>query len=147
MQTIDNSRIASWDEVDDAFVDGEESIATESQQDQSRVWNECIDALLRIWCDDEQPDDGTSVRPSRAAIEAALTWLSLLQRQFPTLPPTMIMAEPAGGIIIERRVQLANGDDMLSEFTFYNDMRAEGTFYRNGKIFSMAPIPLSPRNL
>jgi hypothetical protein len=146
MQTIESGRISSWDEVDNAFANEQEGIATESQQDESLVWNECFDALLRIWHADEQDRGGTFVPPNRIAIEAALTWLSHLRRQFPSLPPTMITAEPAGGIIVERRVKAPNGDDMLSELTFYNDMRAESTFYRNGTIFSMSPLPDRPRS-
>jgi len=56
------------------------------------------------------------------------------------------MSEPAGGVIVERRV-LSGGRQFLSELTFYNDGSAERTDYCNGKIWQMTPIPQKPDDL
>lgn len=140
--------IASWDE--DALSSGQQFaqqdyIATEATQTESPEWKDCIDALLRIMGDASSNDD--DVPPTHDSIVAALSWIVYLRKRFPTAPPTCIMSEPAGGVIVERRVQLSGGRQFLSELTFYNDGSAERTDYCNGRIWQMTPILQKPDGL
>ena len=139
---IDN--IASWEEeclLPEAHLAGQDSIATESQQKESPVWEICIDALLKIWEDSSAICDP---QPNRQAIEAATRWVDVLRRRFPGAPPTCIIPEPEGGIIVERRQRLPNGQEVLCELTFYNDARAERTDYLDGHVLHMSSIPWRP---
>lgn len=142
---IDN--IASWNESyrfsESPFL-RQDGIATETQQDVSPEWGDCIDALLGIW---SNPSSIDTTQPNRSTIEAAFAWLAFLRKQFPSAPPTCIIPEPAGGLIIERRVNVANGHEFLCELTFYNDERAERTDYFDGRIVHMGPIPRNPNTL
>lgn len=127
---------------DPPFMD-QDSIATESQQAESPAWAECIDALLKVFSECSAPDSGDP-RPNHIATRAALAWIAYLRNQFPQEPPTYIVPEPDGGLIVERRVTLPTGEDLLCELTFYNDGRAERTDYVNGRIREMNPIPQLP---
>jgi len=71
------NNISSWEESQQS-LGGEDwrrgSIATESQEQPTPAWDDCIDALLKLWQDPTQFD----VPPSRQAIELAIQWLSSL---------------------------------------------------------------------
>jgi hypothetical protein len=144
--TLDDN-IASWNEshrfTEPPFL-SQDGIATETQPDVSPEWGNCIDALLGIVSD---PTSIDTPRPNRSTIEAAFAWLAFLKKQFPSAPPTCIIPEPAGGLIIERRVNLANGHEVLCELTFYNDERAERTDYYDGRIIQIGPLPRNPNVL
>jgi hypothetical protein len=137
------SDIASWD-VDlltpDIPFTPQDGIATEAQREDP-AWMDCVDALLKVWYESATPDDA---QPNRGAIKAALSWVTFLRKRFPHDPPTCIIPEPAGGIIVERRITLADGRDCLCEFTFYNNGEAERTDYVDGRIKQMNSIPLRP---
>jgi hypothetical protein len=140
--------IASWEE--DYFLSElqfaqQDSIATEAQQEESPVWEECIDALLKIWADPSTLGDGCDPQPNRRVIEAAIAWIAVFRKRFPGDPPTRITPEPDGGIIVERRVQLSGGHDCLCELTFYNDGTAERTDYFDGRILRMNSVPTRPQ--
>jgi len=139
--------IASWEEeclLPEAQFFGQDAIATESQQKESPKWEVCVDALLRIWADSSSLD---APQPNRPAIEAAIAWVAFLKKRFPNDPPTCIIPEPDGGVIVERRVKLANGHECVCELTFYNDERAERTDYYDGRVLEMASIPRQPYGL
>jgi hypothetical protein len=145
MQTLTDN-IASWEESflsqEQQFA-GQGSIATESEPSESPAWEVCIDALLQLLT--QSPTPGLEPPPNGDAIKAALSWVAFLKRRFPGDPPTCIIREPSGGVIVERRAQLLNGSDCLCELTFYNDGSAERTDYFNGKIRQMVSIPPRPR--
>ena len=137
--------IANWETdcllPDTPFV-GQDSIATEDQQTESPAWETCLNALLQVWSDSSSLAEP---QPNRLAIAAAIDWIAFLRKRFPGAPPTCIIPEPGGGIIVERRVALPNGTECLCELTFYNDARAERTDYLNGRVSQMTSIPLNPR--
>ncbi len=144
--TTSASTIASWEEDCDSSesrFNGHDSIATEAQPLASPVWQDCIDSLLKLWVGAAMPPPAWESPPNRRAIEAAIAWIAFLCKQYPNSPPTCITPEPAGGIIVERRVPTPNGDS-LCELTFYNDGIAERTDYFNGRILQMNSIPPSP---
>ena len=132
--------IASWEYdflASESQFARQDSIATEAQQKESPAWEECIDALLKIWADPSTLGEGFDSQPKRSAIEAAVAWIAVLRKRFPGDPPTCITPEPDGGIIVERRVQLADGHDCLCELTFYNNGTAERTDYFDGRILDL----------
>lgn len=133
--------IASWEEsflLPDVQFVSHDTISTESQQRVSPEWEACTDALLRIWEDTSLLD---SPPPNRSAIAAAIAWVAFLKRRFPSAPPTCIVPEPEGGIIVERRSTTPNGQEYLCELTFYNDERSERTDYVDGRVVQIASIP------
>lgn len=140
--------IASWEEeylLPEAQFQGQDSIATESRQQESAEWEVCVDALLNALCrswSDSSPVDAP--QPNRTAIGAAIAWLAYLRRRFPTAPPTCIVPVPDGGVIVERREKLANGHECVCELTFYNDGHAERTDYYDGRVLQMLPITHQP---
>lgn len=144
MRTVTDN-IASWEEAclsQEQQFTGQGSIATESELPESPAWKVCIDALLQLLM--QSPTQGHDPLPTGDVIKAALSWLAFLKTRFPADPPTCIIREPSGGLIVERRVQLPNGNDCLCELTFYNDGNAERTDYFNGKIRQMVSIPPRP---
>lgn len=143
MRTLSDN-IASWEaeyfRPEFTFVE-QDAIATESQQEERPEWELCIDALLQTWSALASLD---VPQPSRSAIEAAIAWVAFLRKRFPSEPPTCIIPEPDGGIIVERRVRLANGRECVCELTFYNNGLAERTDYYDGRIVRMGLIPWQP---
>lgn len=138
-----HDNIASWEEAyatPEPQFTGHSSIATEEEPRESPEWEVCIDALLRLLAQSPLDEDA----PNGDAIKAALSWIAYLRRRFPSDPPTCIIREPNGGVIVERRVRYPNSSDCLCELTFYNNGTAERTDYLNGKIRQMGPIPLRP---
>lgn len=136
--------ITSWEEeclLPETPYSSQDSIATESQQKESPEWEACVDALLRIWSDSSALDEP---RPSWSTLEAAIAWIAFLKKRFPDAPPTCIVPEPDGGVIVERRMRLENGHECVCELTFYNDGRVERTDYYDGRILQMTPIPRQP---
>lgn len=139
--------IASWEDVcllSEAQFLGQDSIATEVQQKESPEWKDCVDALLRIWSDSSSLD---APKPNRSAIEAAIAWVAFLKKRYPSVPPSCIIPEPDGGIVVEWRVKSADGHESLWELTFYNDERAERTDYYDGRVMQMTAIPRQPHGL
>jgi len=147
MTTLDTHRIASWPESGPLATDRSESaqsIATESVIGPNPEWDSCINALLDLWRSPEAHADGVAAPPSRNAIDAAIQWIRGLRESFPTAPPTLITCEPAGGIIMERRTRTREGDELIVEFTFYNNGTAESTSFQNGRVVLMQDLPFRP---
>src|SRR5690606_37367977 len=103
---------------------------------ESAEWPKCVDSLSAMLSSQTEADEDAAA-PDRDAIVTAMRYLQALRRQYPNAPPTLIVPEPAGGIIVERRITSAEGDDVIVELTFYNDSTIESTVYRNGKVISM----------
>jgi hypothetical protein len=139
--------IATWDEIavpPNPELRRSEGIATEPRSHVASAWEACINSLLPLRMNPAIVNDDTVASPDPAAIEVAIRWLNFLQKRQPDAPPTLIAPEPAGGIIIERRVFTEDGNDVITEFTIYNGGKAEYTMYRNGRILEMMDIPVSP---
>jgi hypothetical protein len=137
------SNIASWEaeHLRSYFsFHGQNSIATEGQSQESPEWAACMDALLKIWTDAAGIPEP---RPNRSAIEAAMEWIAYLREHFPSAPPTCIVPEPDGGVIIERRETWPS--DCVCELTFYNNGSAERTDYVQGRVVFLGAIPQHPR--
>jgi hypothetical protein len=131
MQTLNQACLSRWDEVNHR-----NSEVGESRQGESAQWPECIDSLSAMLAS-RNGTDVDSTAPSREAITTAMRYLQALRRQYPQGPPTLIVPEPAGGIIVERRITSAEGDDVIVELMFSNDSAIESTLYRNGKVVHM----------
>lgn len=133
--------------LEDQFIvpalgsDDRESIATENAEQEHPEWNNCIDSLLKIW---PYQAESTDLSPDRTAVEAAIRCLAYWRKRIPSLPPTLIVPEPDGGVIVEWRTTTAAGESRIYEFTFYNDGTSEFTEYRNGRIEQMFPIRVPP---
>lgn len=143
MTTLTESCIASQSEFPRTLPD-ESSIATEPRSTSDQAWAQCVDALRKAWKDPSVIEDGRVTPPTRNVIEAAIQWLRELREHAPLAPPTLIVPEPGGGIIIERRERTTTGDDVAVELTLYNHGEAEQTIYRNGRLVEMFPIPFRP---
>lgn len=143
MPTSTESIAGWWSRFDDfpGQYLSQAGIATEIAPRESPEWDNCIDQLLRIRTDASALGD---TPPNSQAIDAGLRWIAYLRKQCPTDPPTYIIAEPGGGLIIDRRVVLPDGQESICELTFYNDGRAEFTAYLNGRVESLTDIPLNP---
>lgn len=117
-----------------------EDIATESNDAPNPAWVNCIDSVLEVLTDSSMYSHGDIDPPGSEAIKAALCWLSYLQKKSPAVPPSLIAANPNGGITIEWR-----GDNsVVWELSLGNDETAESTLYRDGRIISMADMPFRP---
>ena len=139
--------IASWEEdrlfSEPQFSD-QGSIATELHPQANSAWDDCVDALLKLlsvgpWHLEEQFGEA----PSRAAIKKSLSWLSRLKGQSPLAPPTCIVVDPEGGIIVERRDRDAAGRDRLRSITFKNDDSIEVVLFLDGRVAEIMTIPKS----
>jgi|GEM_PF-648582 len=138
------SKSSTWDETcrfEDDFS-SQNGIATESQTFENPEWGKCIDALLKAW---NEPCGLGETPPNKKAIRLAMEWAAELKKQFPAFPPTCIIPEPNGGIIMERQIRLKNGDKRLYELTFYNNDKAEWTSYLNGKVLKIVPVSKYPQ--
>lgn len=141
------SGIDSWQQITrESSPFGDEtrsSIDTASSPPQpDPKWDECINELLHSWERAPLPNRAAEdERPGRHVFHAVLQWLMELRGQIPDAPPTMIGAEPAGGLIVEWRATAATGHELISELTIYNDRRAEWTSYIDGKVIEMEEIP------
>lgn len=137
------SAIATWDEfeIDSKSRPLNESIATEPAREVNPAWESCINALVDAWY---LVDDGIVVPPNRAAISAACQWLIYLRSLYPSSPPSLIVREPNGGIIIQQRNRSIDGHEHLFELTLYNDGKAEVTQYIDGRIVTMRFVPTIP---
>ncbi|MEX0794147.1 MAG: hypothetical protein WD045_13510 [Pirellulaceae bacterium] len=147
MNTFPESIASTWDDVDNMshwpLLD-RDSIATESQQEEFPAWQKSIDALLRIWEEASSVGEGYDEAPAQNAIEAAIRWTAWLRKRFPSDPPTCIVPEPSGGIIVERRTKSVAGHDFIFELTFYNNGEAEWTEFIDGRVRRMEPMPSCP---
>jgi hypothetical protein len=132
--------IVTWEEAID-LPGRYQTIATEPQQDAEAGWNRCIDALSSELAN--PVSDGLIACPSPSAIFLAIEWIHYLRSENPLLPPTLIVREPSGGIIIERRWE-SGTSEIISEITIYNDLTAEHTIYEMGRISQMEPINSRP---
>lgn len=128
--------VANWGEI---FVP-RPVLESRDSASASLEWKKCIEAVQALPSSSAQLESA----PNAKAIQLALEWLKTLLEQFPLSPPTLIAAEPAGGIIVERRAKLVDGTDILTELTFYNRGDVEVTYYRNGRIESMQTITSKP---
>ena len=81
-------------------------------------------------------DEADADSPNPDAVKSALSWLAVLRKQAP--PPTCIVPEPAGGIIVEWR---SGSRGLILELTFYNTGKAEWTEFVGGKVVNMKAIP------
>jgi len=148
---ISTENIASnWGQAGDEYqlrFSQQDGIATESQQEEHPAWEKSIDALLELWKHPASAGEGYDAPPSRDAIEAAIDWLATLRKHFPEQPPTYIVAEPSGGIIVERRGKFADKYDCICQFTFYNNHKAERTDYIEGRVQKISPIPFRPHGV
>jgi len=143
----ENNATRGWAETEDNATCGRaetDSIATELEQAESPLWEECMNALLDILHRFKSEATDNEL-PNPTAIHAALSWITFLRKEFPCQPPTYVVAEPGGGIIVERRARIT-GKDSLCELTFYNDGRAERTDYINGRVVEMLPIQQNPHD-
>ncbi len=145
MQT---NSIATWNEAnyDDSWSYDNHGIATETQPPEDPLWQQCLDAMLRLWESHhhgvgESRDDA---RPNRSVIESALKWLVVWKRDLPDQPPTLIIREPGGGLIIERRELAGTDNEFVFELTLYNTHEAEITYYSRGRVVDMHDIPFFP---
>ena len=132
---------------DGLFSDGydfqdQDSIATESHPTENPAWKTCIDCLLEAFLRSATVEADDDCSPSRIAVESALSFVARLKDQAPDLPPTCIIPDPNGGLIVERRTKRANGDDFICELAFSNDGTCEATSFLNGKVVQMVEFPL-----
>lgn len=139
MALLENTNIASWGEgIGDVWAP-QEDIATESREAPRPAWQECIDSMLEVLSDGSAYSQGDIEPPDRDAIKAALHWLAYLQRKSPASAPSLITAEPSGGILIEWR-----GDSVVWELSLRNNGTAESTLYRDGRIILLVDAPFFP---
>ncbi len=150
MTTFTSSAIASWSNDQPAYETTEmahREIATEGMDNQSALWQKCFDALLYYYSHPSDVDDGLFTPPNTCSVCNAMEWLKVWQINNPTLLPTRIGAEPSGGIIIERRETVSNGDEVIFELTTYNNGVIEITRYLNGRVVDMNTITPDPSRL
>jgi hypothetical protein len=119
----------------------QDGIATETARWESPEWLKCMDELLKIRSDASALGD---TPPNQKAIDAGLRWIAYLKKQCPTAPPTCIISEPGGGLIIDRRDVLPDGRESICELTFYNDGRAKMTRYLDGRVENLLDIAANP---
>lgn len=137
-------RITSVDDgqspAEDAF-ENVSAIATETEREarESPEWRRCVDALISLYREVGDANADNS-HPNRTAILNASKWILELRKIFPFAPPTCIIEAPAGGLVVERRIRMHNGDDHLCELTFMNDGTVERTYYINGRILHMGSL-------
>ena len=142
--------IATWEEdirlSRNRFLESG-GITTEAGPEESPAWDKIYNALLDMGVNSQSGASQDGDRPNGTAISAALNWISLHRKLYPVAPPTCVIPEPSGGIIIERRKRCRDGRDCLHELTFYNNGSAESTIYVDGRIISMNPMPVNPSGL
>lgn len=142
MSTLSPTSIASWPttpaDIDIAGDHGENSIATTTASQRPPQWDNCLNALLGVRRDAARQQNRDTDAPSLEVLEAAMQWLVWLREFYPQLPPTSVIPEPAGGLIIERRAP-----EIIYELTLYNDLRAEMTYYENNKVIDMIEVPFN----
>lgn len=121
-----------------------ESISTEDKVEEHPEWKKCIDAMLAklsiVNCNLNSSDDG----PNTLSITNALKWLQVLRSKYPQIPPTCIVPEPGGGIIIQR-ISVTFRREWIAEFTLYNNGTAEYCRYESGKVVELKDIPAVPK--
>lgn len=150
MTAINPTGIDTWPQFtsqsvafDDAAGGGIDT--TSSGVDVDPKWGQCIDALLGVRERAMLAGQSSEDSPSPAVVEAALQWLVFLRDRFPAAPPTLVGPEPAGGLIIERRVvAVGGGQEILEELTLENNGRAEMTVYVDGKVKEMMEVSFNP---
>lgn len=107
-------------------------------------WSDCFDAVLGLLRDPTGGGIHDEFPPSRESIEGALSWLSAIRRSFPQTPPSLVLADPAGGVIFERRGRKHTGEEVIQEFAFSNHGTAEYTEYHEGRIIVESAIEFHP---
>lgn len=145
-----NDGIVSWDEGVQPYVDQlseRAGITTEAEPKEDPRWGESIDALLIAWSESAPLQREGDERPCRVAIGEALSWAAFLRKRHPQAPPTCIVPEPSGGIIMERRSRAPSGHDYLCELTFYNNGSSEITEYFDGRVQQIDSLPKLARHL
>ena len=106
-------------------------------------WVKCIDAMLAKLSFVLRHFDSLDDSPNAVSITNALKWLQFLRVKFPYIPPTCIVPEPGGGIIIQRRA-VTFGRESIFEFTLYNNGTGEYCRYEEGKVVDLKDIPSIP---
>jgi hypothetical protein len=151
--SLTDGRTSAWTGNElDTFGEDIESIATEcgSATSDAQSWTESIDALLGVlldmWGQYGRGNDGSIVddefTPTCDTIQAAIAWLAFLRRHVvPSLPPTCIIPEPGGGLIVEHRDQQRR---CVWELSLYNEGTAEFTVYQNGKVKDIIEVRMFP---
>lgn len=137
--------VATWPELEDDVLPERllgSQIATEPRVAPDPAWEKCIDALLGVR--EQPPDDGLIVPPNRAAIDAALRWITYWRVVSPHEPPSLITAEPGGGILIEWSDSKVPAQGRTRELTCYNSGLAEFTAYDRGRVVAMFPVSYHP---
>jgi hypothetical protein len=139
--------INSWSEYCDSVDQPEPEsvrISTETQPQFNPEWQKCIDALLKVYSARLSSADDCEFLPCDDAILAALGWLVFFRKQLPAHPPTCILPEPGGGVIVEWHLQTSGPNEDIVELTFYGNGRAEHTVYTGGRIVHMKCMPFTP---
>lgn len=140
MATVNKGSIAtSFTDMPNFSELAEARIATEANRCAEAGWQNAIDSLLTLWKEtgSDQKDESA---PTQVSIERAITYLFRLRGLAPDSPPTLVVREPAGGIIIERCDEDPSYGQVIDEYTFYNDGKVEYTFYLNGKIVELVEL-------
>lgn len=111
----------------------------EPERTENPVWAACIRSLELAKATSASVPHSADA-PSLWVFITALTWLAAIRDIRPNDPPTSVVREPTGGLIVEWRASDANGDELIEELTFYNDGTIEVTLYRNCKVVEMQTI-------
>ena len=137
--TAITQNIATWDQIycSESQFEKQYSIATESMPAENPEWEKCTSSLEEIWRDPSLLEDP---RPNLQTIQKVICWLYYLRKIFPYNPPSCIIPEPTGGIIVDFRTKPAGGKEIIYEFTFCNDRKPEYTEYLDGRIQMMSEM-------
>lgn len=135
MLTLEVLTEAGWEQANMPADAPQEGVSTEFNLQRHPAWDQSLHALM-----DELEAASLSAdndNPSRNAIISAGNILAGLREKTPFFPPTLIIKEPCGGIIIEWQITNPVGDKYLQELTVYNDCRVEIIVFKNGKVIDM----------
>lgn len=121
----------------------EDDSSTMGKKPESQKWEQCIDALLGTLSSEFDADEAP---PSRSTILSTLIFLQKSRRVAPFEPPTCIITDPRGGLIVERLTEPAVGHSQLFQYTFLNDGTADLTIYNDGIVEDIYQIefPIYP---
>lgn len=97
----------------------------------SPKWNEIYDGLILLWKNTPNRAQSDHEEPTRAAIQSALQIVLELKSRYPMLPPTGMMPDGSGGIILERR-----DGNILRSFTFYSDGLSVLDIFNDGRMLA-----------
>lgn len=90
-------------------------------------WDRCLDALTKLhgceWC-------------STSVIECAIRWIEILRKRYPDKPPTLIIDNCDGGLILERTYC-----DLIESIEILSDKTVEYTRFVDGEVVLMFSLP------